>query len=134
MQEALLELVSQRQRPDNVVGWLYCVVRNGAISAARGQSRRAQREARAAVPEAWFQEHTGALDVAEATAALANLSLELREVIVARIWGNLKYSEIAELVGTSLSTAQRRYEQGVRELQIRLEKPCTTNQQHPMRD
>jgi DNA-directed RNA polymerase specialized sigma24 family protein len=46
VQEALLQLVTQRRRPDNVLGWLYRVVRNGAISTARGQSRRAQREAR----------------------------------------------------------------------------------------
>jgi RNA polymerase sigma-70 factor (ECF subfamily) len=52
--------------------------------------------------------------------------VELREVIVARIWGSLTYAEIAELVGTSLSTAQRRYEQGIRELQTRLENPCET--------
>jgi len=38
----------------------------------------------------------------------------------------LTFAEIAELVGTSLSTAQRRYEQGLRELQSRLEKPCKT--------
>jgi DNA-directed RNA polymerase specialized sigma24 family protein len=39
--------------------------------------------------------------------------VELREVAEASIWGNLTYAEIAELVGTSLSTVQRRYEQGV---------------------
>ena len=127
VQEALLELVRQRQPPQHTVAWLYRVVRNRAISASRGQRRREVREARAAVPEAWFQADAGPLDVAEATAALATLSLELREVVVARIWGNLTFAEIAELTETSLSTAQRRYERGIQELQTRLEKPCTTN-------
>jgi RNA polymerase sigma-70 factor (ECF subfamily) len=108
------------------VAWLYRVVRNGAISAARGQARRQRREERAAQPEAWFQGSASALDAQEAAAALTELSIELREVVVARIWGNLTYAEIAELVGTSLSTAQRRYEQGICELQARLENPCAT--------
>jgi RNA polymerase sigma-70 factor (ECF subfamily) len=126
VQEALLELVCQRRRPDNPVAWLYRVVRNGAISAARGQTRRQRREEHAARTEAWFQTGASKLDAAEAAAALAALPVELREVIVARIWGSLTYAEIAELVGTSLSTAQRRYEQGIRELQTRLENPCET--------
>ncbi len=135
VQEALLELVSRRHLPDNVLGWLYRVVRNGAISTSRGQSRRERREAMAAQPEAWFESGGGgALDAEEAAAALAALPVELREVVVARIWGNLTYAEIADLVGASLSTAQRRYEQGIRELQARLEKPCTTNTRPPTSD
>lgn len=126
VQEALLELVSQRQRPDRPVAWLFRVVRNGAISAARGQARRKQREERAARSEAWFHSSSSALDADEAAQALTELPLELREVVVARIWGNLTYGEIARLMNTSLSTAQRRYEQGIRELQTRLENPCET--------
>ncbi len=134
VQQALLELVTQRERPDNVLGWLYRVVRNSAISAARGQSRAHSVKQGRPCPRRGFRIVAAQLDVEEATAALASLPLELREVVVARIWGNLKYSEIAGLVGTSLSTAQRRYEQGIRELQNRLEQPCTTNQQPPTRD
>jgi RNA polymerase sigma factor (sigma-70 family) len=126
VQEALLELVSQRRRPQRVTAWLYRVVRNGAISWARKQRRRVQREMTAATPEAWFENVNSSLDAQEAATALAALPLELREVVVARIWGNLTFAEIAELVATSLSTAQRRYEQGIRDLQTRLEKPCRT--------
>ena len=107
VQEALVELVSQRRPPDNPVAWLYRVVRNGAISAARRQGRREKREQRVAAPEAWFAPVSGPLDAQEAAASLASLELELREVVVARIWGNLTFAEIANLVGTSLSTAQR---------------------------
>jgi RNA polymerase sigma factor (sigma-70 family) len=124
VQDALLELISQRQRPARVVAWLYRVVRNGAISAARGARRRTRRETAVAAPEAWFDAVDGPLDAQEATAALAALPLELREVVVARIWGSLTFAEIAELVSTSLSTAQRRYEQGIQELHTRLEKSC----------
>jgi RNA polymerase sigma-70 factor (ECF subfamily) len=52
---------------------------------------------------------------------LAELASELREVIVARLWGGLTFAEIAELVGCSLATAQRRYQAGLNELKERLE-------------
>jgi RNA polymerase sigma-70 factor (ECF subfamily) len=126
VQEALVKLVSQAARPDDVVPWLYRVVRNGAISAGRAERRRRQRELRVAAPEAWFADAAGALDAHEASAALAGLSAELREVVVARIWGGLTFAEIARATGNSTSTAQRRYEQGLRELETRLEKPCTS--------
>ena len=127
MQQAFVDLVAERQRPDNCLAWLYRVVRNGAITASRSERRRTARESRAAVPEAWFDSAAGRLDAAEAAAALGDLPIEAREIVVARIWGNLTFAEIADLVGTSLSTAQRRYESAIRTLQARLEKPCATN-------
>ncbi len=126
VQEAFAKLVSRPARPEHVVAWLYRVVRNGAMSAARGERRRKQREMHSATSEAWFSDAAGALDAREAAAALGSLASELREVVVARIWGGLTFAEIAELTETSTSTAQRRYEQGLRELQTRLEKPCET--------
>lgn len=126
VQSALVELVTQSIPPARVVPWLYRVVRNGAISAQRGERRRQRRETAVATSESWFEAGSSRLDAQEAAATLSSLSPEMREVVVARIWGELTFAEIAELVGTSLSTAQRRYEQGLRELQSRLEKPCKT--------
>ena len=47
-----------------------------------------------------------------ATAALAELSDDEREVIVAHIWGGLTFAQIAEVTGLPSSTAHRRYEAG----------------------
>lgn len=128
VQEALVELVAQRRRPDRVGAWLFRVVRNRAISARRSERRRQVREQRIAQRENWFEDHSLALDAAAATEALATLSPELRESVVARIWGELTFAEIAELLGTSTSSAQRWYEQGLRELQHTLNGgSCTTN-------
>jgi RNA polymerase sigma factor (sigma-70 family) len=129
VQEALLQLISQRRPPERLVPWVYRVVRNGAISASRQTQRRVRREMQTAASEAWFEVVSSALDAQEAKLALTSLALELREPVVARIWAGLTFAEIAELAGTSLSTAQRRYEQGIQELQARLEKPCTTETQ-----
>ncbi len=120
VQEALVELIAQRQRPERVAAWLFRVVRNKAISQQRSERRRQEREQRIALRESWFEDHAQALDAAAATEALSRLSRELREAVVARIWGELTFGEIAELLSTSTSSAQRWYEQGLKELKRQL--------------
>ena len=122
VQEAFLLLVQQTVLPDNVVGWLYRVVRNEAISAARSSGRRARREAAVACSgEPWFEPREGdRLDAAAATRAMADLPVQERETIVARLWGGLSFDEIAELVGSSKSSVHRWYEQGLASLRGRL--------------
>jgi RNA polymerase sigma factor (sigma-70 family) len=122
VQEALLLLVKQAALPDNVVGWLYRVVRNEAISAVRSSGRRAKREAAAAhSAEPWFQPTEGQrLDADVATRALADLPVEQRETIVARLWGGLAFDQIADVTGSTKSTVYRWYERGLAALRERL--------------
>ena len=122
VQEALLELVRQPSEPDNVAGWLYRVVRNRAISVSRSEARRRRREAAAARqrPRLFESSEGDRLDAAAATAALAQLAMEERETIVARLWGGLSLAEVAELTGTSTATAWRRYQSGLGALRERL--------------
>jgi len=126
VQEAFLSLSRQSSLPDQAGAWLHRVVRNAAISAARGRSRRHRREARAASGEAWFSSVDDQLDARSATRHLAELELDCREVIVARLWGGLTFDQIARLQGCSLTTAFRRYQQGLAQLHERLERPCST--------
>ena len=72
---------------------------------------------------AWFATVDERIDAADATRLLAELELETREVIVARLWGGLTFDEIARLQGCSLTTAHRRYQAGLSRLQERLECP-----------
>jgi RNA polymerase sigma-70 factor (ECF subfamily) len=125
VQEAFLKLARQVPPPEQPLPWLYTVVRNEALAARRGDARRRQREVRAGAAEAWFVRADDRLDAAEATRALAELHLELREVVVARVWGGLTFDEIARLVGCSLPTAHRRYQAGLTQLHARLEGRCT---------
>src|SRR5262249_29970 len=71
VQEAFLKLVAQKTPPQKPVAWLYRVVRNGAISAARSERRRRQHEAAAAErTSTWFANPIGAgLDAEAATTA-----------------------------------------------------------------
>jgi RNA polymerase sigma factor (sigma-70 family) len=121
VQEAFLKLARQAPPPEQPLPWLYRVVRNGALADRRGAARRRQREARAGTAEAWFARVDDRLDAEQATRALAELPLELREVIVARVWGGLTFDEIARLVGCSLPTVHRRYQTGLTQLHARLE-------------
>jgi RNA polymerase sigma-70 factor (ECF subfamily) len=125
VQEAFLRLVIQTKLPDNPLPWLYRVVRNAAVSAGRTERRRQRHEAAAAArAPAWFSADTEFLDVDTATAALAGLPLEEREVIVAHLWGGLTFEQIAEVAGCSSSTAHRRYVAGLANLRERLGIPC----------
>ncbi len=126
VQEAFVRLVCQRPVPENVVGWLYRVVRNEAISASRAIARRARHESAAAHRgEPWFAVAAGErLDATAAADALGTLPIEERETIVARLWGGLSFEQIAELTNTSQSTAHRRYVAGLAALQERLGVSC----------
>jgi len=128
VQEAFLLLARQSKPPDNVVGWLYRVVRNGAISAARASGRRIRHETEAARRgRSWFEPGCDArLDAAVVTEALRHLPLEQRETIVARLWGGLGFDEIAQLTGHPTSTVHRWYHAGLAALRERFGEPCLT--------
>jgi RNA polymerase sigma-70 factor (ECF subfamily) len=116
VQAALLKLVRGRTPPENLIPWLYRVVRNGAIDASRAARRRRHYEASAAesAPK-WFApsyDPTG-LDARAAALALAELPTETREIIVLHIWGGLTFEQIAQTVGSSAATCYRRYAAGL---------------------
>ena len=133
VQEAFIELARQAQSPDRIVAWLYRVVRNRAISHARSAGRRRKYEAAAANQNTpWFETSPGsALDALAATRALQELSPSHREVIVARLWGGLSFEQISELVGASISTAHRRYFEGLSHLRERLGLSWITQENQP---
>lgn len=134
VQEAFLELVRQPSLPERVVPWLYRVVRNRAISLWRRAQRQRRHESAASRGEAWFAPSPEAsIDPGSITVALAALPDEQREVIVTRIWGGLTFEQIADVVGTSTSSAHRRYEAGLRALRIRLGLTWLTNRETTQR-
>jgi RNA polymerase sigma-70 factor (ECF subfamily) len=127
VQEAFVRLAQQAAPPERILPWLYRVVRNEGLLSQRRALRRRRREERASLPVAWFGQVDDQLDAREATRLLATVDLELREVIVARLWGGLTFEEVAQLVGCSLPTAHRRYQTGLGELREKLEgrRSCT---------
>ena len=115
-------------RPDaarDPLAYLYRTVRNTAMNFNRSQSRRKQHEAMQTTHgphrEPMFQnpadqaEHR---DLSErATESLTSLPIEQREVIVMRIWGQLTFDAIGQILDTPPRTAQSRYRAGIQSMQ-----------------
>lgn len=127
VQTAFLKLVRLRTPPDNLLPWLYRVVRNGAIDASRAARRRSKYEnAAAEAARPWFDppdDPTG-MDARTASDALAKLPAEVREIIVAHLWGGLTFEQIAQAVGSSAATCYRRYAAGLDVLRNQLGAVC----------
>ncbi len=126
VQESLIRLAGQRRRPDDPVAWLYRVVRNKAISAARSARRRKRREATVAGqrPDWFTRSADDAIDAGAVTDVLETLPPADREVIVARVWGGLSFQQIGRLISTSDSTAHRRYEAALSRLRQKMGVSC----------
>jgi DNA-directed RNA polymerase specialized sigma24 family protein len=72
VQDAFIQLMKQRPPPLNAGGWLYRVVRNGAISRSRSQGRRTRLETAAgAEREAWLKPRDDVIEGAATTKLLA---------------------------------------------------------------
>ncbi len=134
VQEAFINLARQLQRPGfpppkNITAWLYHVVRNRAKNANRAARRRIHHEQIAAqrvrerIQPAMHDVER--LSLPEALDALADTD---REVIVLRIWSELTWQQIAELIETSSSSAQRRYVAALEKLKNHWEPSCRPNQ------
>ncbi|MHB0956752.1 MAG: RNA polymerase sigma factor [Pirellulaceae bacterium] len=125
VQDAFVKLAGQAPPPDQPIAWLYRVVRNRALSLRRAHERRRRWEARVAAEQPqWFvSARWSAAEVQEVTAALTAIESELREVVIARIWGGLSFEQIAQVFDVSTSTAHRHYQAGLMKLRERLGVP-----------
>jgi len=122
VQDAFVKLARQRIPPERILPWLFRVVRNAALNARRDDQTRRKIEARSSMGSGvWLTSDDDRIDAHLASQLLAELDIETREVIVARFWGGLKFEEIARLQGCSLTTAHRRYQNGLARLNERLE-------------
>lgn len=99
-------------------------IRRAAIDLGRSRQRRVAREQTAyensPQTEEWFEPRNPAVSRA-VEEALKKLPAEQREVVVMKIWGNLKFAEIAETLQLSLNTVTSRYRYAVAALKNSLE-------------
>ena len=85
---------------------------------ARAERRRAKHHRQACEQrESWFLPADSVLgESVDVKALLRRLPPLEREIVVARLWGELSYAQIAELVGRSTSAVHRRYQRALAEL------------------
>jgi len=126
-QEAFIRLLNEKEWPENVTAWLFTVVRNQSNNHLRNEKRRKNREIDSAESKTrLFVQNEQNSNFNEETERLIEqleqLPLENREVIVAKIWGNLTFAQIAAMTDSSTSSVHRIYQAGLALLQKRLEK------------
>ena len=121
VQEAFIRLMRRAEPPQDPVAWLFAAVRNASNQHLRAVKRRKCREnASLAEKKPWFGTTEGENEL---VAELQSLPFEYRMVIVAKIWGNLTFEQIAAMSGSSRSSAHRMYNEGLALLKKKLEQP-----------
>lgn len=123
LQDALIDLAQLALDPRDPVAWLFKTVRRKAINQVRSESRRSRYQQLAAEQlEPWFTNDPDAsMGASEMESLLAELHTLDREIVVARIWGDLSFEQVAELVDRSLSFVYRRYQQALRDLEKKID-------------
>jgi RNA polymerase sigma factor (sigma-70 family) len=126
VQEALIELVKQMPPPDDPIAWLFTATRRRAQNQSRSEQRRAQHQQRAAASQdAWFDvDPVNELAAKEVEAMLQQLEPLDREIIVARLWGDMSFEQIAALVQRSTSVVHRHYHAALSLLSRKLNPPA----------
>lgn len=123
LQEALLDLAQLLDAPDDCVAWLYIAVKRRAMNLSRGETRRHSRQQRASATksESWFDNQNFHDDEQLLLQnSLSKLPALERQIVVARIWGELTFQQIATLVDTSPSSVHRFYLSALQHLREQL--------------
>lgn len=111
VQQTFIRLADLDQPPKNMAAWLFTVSRNEARNQSLYARRRRRRQQVASLPESTTVDTAWAsAEAAELAETLSTLPEELRQVVVARIWSDLTFDEIADLLDCSKATVWRRYE------------------------
>lgn len=119
VQEAVVECWRQQKGFPPIAGMVFATIRRRAIDLGRRSTRRAVREAVVMdqISEAWFD---GEVEERERSRliqeAMSKLSNNYREVVTLKVWGELTFAEIADVLGISANTAASRYRYGLAEL------------------
>lgn len=118
VQSALARILEKTVGVRNPVAYLFAIVRNIAIDAARSARALPQD------PEllASAEKSECLISPRGLNAALAMLSAEERETIVLKTYGDLRLREIAELRSESINTVAARYRRGLEKLKHELER------------
>lgn len=114
LQEALIELATKDPAPTSPKAWLFRVVRNKAMNLARSERRRAKHESSKADTTPWFETDSGSLiDAKIATHWLEQLPDVQRQIVTLRIWGELTFDQISEVVNRPTATVFRLFRESL---------------------
>lgn len=114
LQDSFVALLALREKPANPRHYGLRTFRNRALNYRRGLFRRLARELES---KRWFEssEEVSPQELA-AQKCLEGLPRDQREVIVLKIWHQMTYDEIGQLLEISSNTAAGRYRYGLEKL------------------
>ena len=119
LQDTFLALLKLEHRPEQPEQYCLRSFRNRALNYHRSVWRRLAREWES---RRWFERNPAATDLEEAAMrCLQTLPAEQRETIVLKIWHEMTFEEIGELLELSPNTAAGRYRYGMAKLKNCLE-------------
>ncbi|MGF1578598.1 MAG: RNA polymerase sigma factor [Gemmataceae bacterium] len=122
VQDAFVKMIRKRVRPDDSSAYLFAAARNAAIDHHRNTARRRLRQQSAAELRPWFETvSTDNVDRESIETALLTLPKSQREVVVLKIWGELTFATIAEVLNVSPNTAASRYRYAIKALRKMLQ-------------
>lgn len=118
VQEVFLKMLKSfrhRSLPENPAGWLFQTVRTTAIDLWRKRTARERftENFLRVVPMEFEERSEDRLDAEVIARRLDNLNDESRQIVVMHLWASLSFEEIADAVGTSKTTAFRKYEKAL---------------------
>lgn len=124
VQEAFIDLAHCSPEPASPRAWLYTTTRRKAQNIARAESRHRnhleqvmQQDLSSHAEQYWLEPNTrNGIEASEVLEGLDALTPDQRELIVAKVWGELTFEELAELMNCSPATAYRKYTAALSEL------------------
>ena len=121
VQEAFVRLSLQEVVPDDALAWLVKVVRNLAISELRSDQRRRSREMLSSCERLTRHRTQQDKDIESISSEALQQALELldpamREIVVAHVWNDMSFRQIALAFEISPAMAHRRYVEALEQL------------------
>ena len=120
VQAAFIKLATQSPPPLNCPAWLFQVSRRLALNELKATQRRRQRE-QISNDLRQTDNSSSTLDSEALRATLEQLSPQDRQIVVARIWGELTFEEIAAVVELPKATVWRMYQSAIEQLRCHYE-------------
>ena len=128
VQETFLALLQKDNEPENPTHYCVRSFRNRALNYRRSLWRRLTRELES---KRWFEYGPDESPTERAAMRfLAELPVDQREVIVLKLWHNLTFEEIGELLELSPNTAAGRYRYGLDKLRGHLKGKSYERDEH----
>ena len=124
VQAAFVKLAAEDPPPGNCVAWLFTVTKRLAINELKSKQRRKSREESAAIQRQASDGTQASQADLETMDLLETLNDREREVVIARVWGELTFDEIALALNEPKATVWRNYQSAINHLKQAYQYEC----------